>query len=138
MGGGVAQVGEGQVQERGGGGEGGEEGEQGAVGVRDPRGWILVTDQTARRGHTGKLPQGQVAGVCCSRCPGQDIGFGMPHRNDGNKSTCLFCLIPLSFFLMKICFLFNGGGGGGGGRRENSNSKTLFSMDCSLGSFRPV
>ena len=28
-----------------------------------------------------------------------------------------------------------GGGGGGGG---GSNSKTLFSKDCSLGSFRPV
>ena len=24
------------------------------------------------------------------------------------------------------------------GERENSNSKTLFSTDCSLGSFRPV
>ena len=34
------------------------------------------------------------------------------------------------------------GGGGGGRIRENpnsnSNSKTLFSKDCSLGSFRPV
>ena len=33
------------------------------------------------------------------------------------------------------------GGGGEAGRereRENSNSKTLFSKDCSLGSFRPV
>ena len=35
-----------------------------------------------------------------------------------------------------------GGGGGGGGRgvgsrhRENSNSKTLFYKDCSLGSVR--
>ena len=30
--------------------------------------------------------------------------------------------------------------GVGGGERENSNSnsKTLFSKDCSLGSFRPV